>query len=325
MSEPARRWAPGLASRLAVLRSDLRSSDDRVEVAVADLPVECHVGVDGNGSTWIRITCDPSSVSVDDRAAAVRFTVGADGYRVSLAPETATSVATHFLEEVVQLLTEGHPPGDAGHETLKNWRDLLARPAGAPLSEGALVGLYGELEVLETIIRLGGELEHWTGWNKDHNDFRLPGLTIEVKSTVSADYRRVRIHGLRQLADPEDGSSLILVLRRLESSPKGRSLPGLIDDIVKLGVSRSQLLERLSQARYSEQHRAGYERIRFMSHELALRRIDDMHPRLVPQMLTEVDMTCIDKVDYELNLNGVDVSDLESSLDDLVAAALTPA
>ena len=121
MSEPTRRWAPGLGSRLAVLRSDLHGDDDRVEVAVTDLPVDCHVGVDGNGSTWIRIACDPSSVSVDDGSAAVRFTVTADGYRVSLAPETPTSVATHFLEEVVQLLTDGHPPGDAGHETLKTW------------------------------------------------------------------------------------------------------------------------------------------------------------------------------------------------------------
>ena len=322
MSERARRWAPGLGSRLAVLRSELRGGEDRVEVVVADLPVECHVGVDGNGSTWIRVTCDPSSVSVDDGSAAVRFTVTADGYRLSLAPETPSSVATHFLEEVVELLTDGHTPGDAGHEALKNWRDLLARPAGAPLSESALVGLYGELEVLETIIRLGGALEHWTGWKMDQNDFRLPGLTIEVKSTVSADYRRVRVHGLRQLADPEDGSDLVLVLRRLESSPNGRSLPGLVDDIVRLGVSRSQLLERLSQVRYSEQHRAGYEQIRFVSHELALRQIDETHPRLVPQMLTEVDMTCVDKVDYELNLNGVDTADLARGLDDLVAAAL---
>lgn len=320
MSETSKAWVPSLGSRLAILRSDLaKTGADHAEIAIAGTPVDCFVGLESGGSVWIRIACDGASVSVDDRSADVRFVVKPNGYRIIVASRAAESVSTHFLEEVVQLINAGQAPGDAGRAALQNWRDLLARPAGAPLSESALVGLFGELEVLEMILRHGGQLDQWTGWNRDHCDFRLPKLVIEVKSTTSANYRRVQIHGLGQLADPEDGSDLILVLRRLELSPNGRSVPDLTDEIVRLGASRAVLLDRLSRIHYSEQHRAQYEQLKFVSQEVALRRVDNSHPRLVPTMLAGVDLSCIDKIDYELNLNGQAQADLEIDLEGLLS------
>lgn len=319
MADVQPRWVPGLGSRLANLKAQLSAQNkDRGELRVPDLPVESYVGADVDGSIWLRITCDPSRVSTDDLSAAVAIDPSNTGYRVMVSATTADTVAIRFLEEVVQLIDAGHPPGDAGRMALQSWRELLARPPGSPLSEKALVGLFGELEVLATILRHGGELDQWTGWNRDHADFRLPGLVIEVKSTTSADYRRVTIHGLAQLADPEDGSDLILVLRRLEVSPTGTSLPDLTEEIVRLGASRAVLLDRLSRVGYSEQHRGRYEQLRFVSQEVALRSVDGGHPRLVADMLEGIDLSCIDKVTYELNLNGEADADLDTTLADLV-------
>lgn len=305
--------------RLAVLRSELRKPGaDRVELPLDEGPTPCSLGIDIDGSIWMRVTCDPASVSTDDGAAAVKFAVLTAGYRVTIAPNVDGYVVEHLLEEMVHLLIEGHPPGDVGRTALQNWRELLARPAGSPLGKEALVGLFGELEVLALILRNGGSFDHWTGWHHDHCDFRLPGLVIEVKATTSANYRRVRIHGLGQLADPEDGSALILVLKRLEASATGTSVPDLIETIVRLGTRRSLLLERLSHLHYSEEHRARYEDFKFVSAEVAIRSIDGSHPRLVPSMLAGVDMSCIDKVDYELNLNGDAARDLPTDLDTIV-------
>jgi hypothetical protein len=320
MTEPKKMWAPTVASQLAVLRSELdNTGSSHAELQVNDSPTTCHVGLDNAGCVWVRIDCDPTSVATDDRSAAVTFTITPRGYQVTVAPTTEATVSAHFLEEVVQLLKSRHSPGDAGRAALQAWRELLARSPGQPLSENALVGLFGELEVLEMILRRGGDLDSWTGWSKDHNDFRLRRLVIEVKSTTSANYRRVRIHGLGQLDDPEDGSDLILVLRRLEPSPDGRSVPELTDAIVELGASRAVLLDRLTRLHYFEQHRSHYESYRFVSSEIALRKVNEDHPRLIPSKLVAVDLGCIDKVDYELNLNGHPEADLPGSLEAVLA------
>ncbi len=318
-----RQWVPTVAARLAALRAKLGSADELIEVRLPDTTAPCFVGVNHQGDIWVRIECEPTTVVTDDLAAAVRFTVLRNGYRVAVAPTVVESIATHFLEEMLQLVETGHEPGDAGRAALQNWRELIAQAPGVPLSDEALAGLYGELEVLEAVLQHpGGDLAHWTGWSRDHNDFRLPNLVIEVKTTMSANYRRVRIHGLRQLAAPDDGSELVLVLRRLERSPTGRSVPDLTESIARLGAPRSKLLEYLAKANYSELHRPHYAERRFASQELALRRVDDGHPRLTPGILRPIDLEHIDKVDYELNLNDDAATDLDTTLDALLAQAL---
>ena len=323
MNEPREEWSPGVEARLAVLRDAIENSDDDAfELAIVGTPIACHLGTDREGRIWMRIDCDPASVSVDDRSAAVVFKRSKVGYTVSVSPDAPAIVACHLFDEMIQLLKEGSPPGEVGHQALQHWRDLLAQPAGSVMSENALAGLFGELEVLETIIERGGKIDHWTGWNRDHQDFRLPGLTVEVKATTSANYRRVQIHGLGQLNDPEDGSMLVLVLKRLERSPDGRSVPNLIETIVKKGVSKADLLDRLSRVGYSDQHRDRYSHSKFISVEVALRRVDDSHPRLIPELLSNIDLSSIDKIDYELNLNGDADADLDQTLDDVISEFL---
>lgn len=317
-------WRPGVASLVANLRPTLEATPHGSESVVPDTPGEVRVGADLEGSRWLRIFCDPRSVSHDDRAAAIHFQNTADGYKVVVDRSIDDQTAFYFLENIIHLIRSGHSPETAGRAALQAWATLLARAPGRPLSESKLAGLYGELEILETIIRLGGDLTAWTGWNMDHNDFRLPGLAIEVKATTSPNYRSIKVNGLRQLADPQDGSVLILVLRRLESSPDGRSIPDLVASLIALGVPPSELMGNLTNVGYFSQHEPSYANHRFVSQEIALRRIDDEHPRLTPDLLESVvDLSCIDRIAYELNLNGDPEKDLITSLDEIVRDHLT--
>lgn len=316
-------FRPNIASRLAILESELSASaSPAVELSVAP---EINLGLDAGGTIWLTLECEPNDVATDDRSPAVVVESIRKGARIKIAKSIDRTIGGHFLDGVIELVDEGVPHADAPFGALQRWRELLARAPGSRLSEKALVGLYGELEVLETILDAGGELDHWTGWQQDHNDFRLPGLAVEVKSTLSADFRRVEIHGLRQLDDPEDGSDLYLVLRRLERSPEGRSVPELTEAIVRRGGSRSELLERLSRVGYSEQHRASYENSRFASEELVVRRVDDGHPRLTTALLERVDLSAIDKIDYVLNLNAHHDHDVDDTLESIVTDSLRKA
>lgn len=318
MNETTKPWSPTVRSYLEVLKFEI--ADGKManpEVPLPGLPVESTLGRNLEGDIWLSIQCDPESVSVDDSLALVSIKKWARGYQILVNGSAEESAAVRLFEEVIELLGEAHPPGDAGRAALQNWRELLAKPAGARLSENALVGLFGELEVLSVALDHGGSLDWWTGWEKDRVDFRAPGLAIEVKSTMSAEYRRVKIHGLQQLAAPSDGSDLVLALRRLERSPHGLSLPDLINELCAKGVARSSLLERLSHVGYFETHQALYEGFRLVSQEVALRLVNDSHPRLTPDSLSSVNLNHIDRVDYELNLNDEHDTDLQIGIAEL--------
>ena len=323
MSESATSWTPTIRSYLEVLKSEItKGGMTNPELSIKGAPIKSAIGLDLESNIWLSIDCDPKTVSVDDLSALVSFKKRSTGYQILVGSDAEESAAVRFFEEVAELLGAGHPPGDAGRAALQNWRELLARPAGTPLTADALVGLFGELEVLELLLDHDGKLEWWTGWQKDHVDFRIPGLAIEVKSTTSSEYRRVKIHGLQQLADPEDGSDLILALRRLDHSPQGRSVPDLTDSLCAKGIARSSLLECLSRVGYFESHRPQYEEIRFVSLELALREVNENHPRLTSEALSKVNLNHIDRVDYELNLNDEHDTDLGIGIAELFQARL---
>lgn len=314
-------WEPSTADRLRHLRekiSNTRNPDLALEL---DEP-GVRLGISTDDGVVLSLECDPESVVTDQRSNQVHVVRSGTGAVVRIAGTVPPSTTTSFIDDVLGRLADGRPRERVGAECLANWRDLLARAPGPRLGERELAGLFGELEVLEQILSFGGSFDHWTGWNRDHVDFRLPGLCLEVKTTLSPDYRRVRIHGLQQLADPEDGSELILVLRRLESSPEGRSVPDVIDDLAAAGLPKAGLLTALHETGYSEEHRSDYLHLRFVSEVLALRRINDSHPRLTPAVARQIDLDAIDRVDYVLNLNDDAASDLEEDLASVLARHL---
>jgi hypothetical protein len=150
-----------------------------------------------------------------------------------------------FIADVL-LRFERHP--DVAPQTIVKtcftaWRALFA--GGRRMTIKQLAGLYGELHILERLLRQSPDaLERWRGPLGDPHDFVSPGIDLEVKTTLSSEDEIVHIHGLDQLAQPpggqlhlvylrvetpsEDGDSLGAIIHRITNTDRQEKLPGLL-------------------------------------------------------------------------------------------------
>ena len=87
-------------------------------------------------------------------------------------------------------------------QRIKAWQKFMERPRERGLSREEEIGLWGELEILNTLLNRGVDpvvvLGWWTGPLQTLHDFSFPTGEIEVK-TVSARSSGIEIQSLEQL------------------------------------------------------------------------------------------------------------------------------
>lgn len=103
------------------------------------------------------------------------------------------------------------------------------------LSEDKIIGIWGELWVLEQLINKEGTnaVYSWKGPEKAIHDFRLVGLELEVKTTRNEE----RIHIISRLSqlDPSPGFTLFLCsIQIVENYSSGFSLTEYVEKISNL-------------------------------------------------------------------------------------------
>jgi hypothetical protein len=207
-------------------------------------------------------------------------------------------------------------------QRFQRWQQFLSKAVDG-LSQQAMIGLYGELQVLRDIlIPLGGIgiVTAWCGAQRTPQDFIVPGVcAIEVKSTMARTMSRVRIHGERQL-DDSGLTSLFLVCFRLQRDEEsGESLNQLVDELRHLAAIAPEfstiLDQHLADAGWFEMHRQRYEAQRLVIAQRRFFRVGDGFPRLLPGALD----AGIDEVEYQLDLRSCEsmecgLVELESTL-----------
>jgi len=145
------------------------------------------------------------------------------------------------------------------------------------LSNGAIVGLAGELLVLDALCRRGVDgavgtiVDSWAGWRRSSRDFSLGATGVEVKTTLAGTSSHF-IEGVHQveLSDGADGGTpekrLYLVSVGLQPAEAGRStssVPQLVDRIIDRmnstgnGLAVARFLSRV--AEYGAASGNGYE------------------------------------------------------------------
>lgn len=194
-------------------------------------------------------------------------------------------VADEMLEEI-----EGDPAhaAEACRVVLDRWRELFERPHSGLLGPEALMGLLGELLIMEDLAGVDPvrALAAWTGPDSHRFDFVSGQDAIEVKTSATREGRAVEIHGVHQL-EPIAGGRLHLAYVRLEARSGGAvTVPDLVDRIVMAGVSRHRLARRLEDAGCSMADRQVYARQAFDVRERLIYAVDDAFPRIIPGSFT---------------------------------------
>jgi hypothetical protein len=115
------------------------------------------------------------------------------------------------------------------------------------ISENAILGLVGELLVLDALCRraddvhVGPLVQAWDGWRRSARDLRWEGTGVEVKTTTRNTSSHA-IHGVHQIepapaTDDDLGEVRLLLisvgLRQAEPEAPAFSIPSLVDSVLE--------------------------------------------------------------------------------------------
>jgi hypothetical protein len=217
-------------------------------------------------------------------------------------------------ELIFGMSKENPVPGEVVHNVLARWRRFWGQLPQDLLSRNEIIGLIAELRFLsEQLIPEAGPTEavkRWRGPFGSRHDFEWPGYSVEVKATTSSRGRIFHINGIDQLDPPENGTLYFFGVRLREEGGGETTLPTIIEECYNLLSQDGDALDRfesaLIQTGYSPLHNEDYERLRFRIIEEKLFMVDEDFPRLSVTSFIKGVPAGVERVEYEINLNGID-------------------
>lgn len=171
---------------------------------------------------------------------------------------------------------------EAVKETIQEWRDFFRNEKQKYLNSEQIKGLIGELLTLKDLLMIDNNLfEVWHGPEAERHDFRSNNISIEVKASGSKR-KSCKIGSLEQLDTPDD-AKLYLQFYQLEKDDLGHSIPQLIKDIEKFGVSKVDLERKLNDLNYNFEHEKFYEdaKNKYRTIFNGFYEVDDEFPKIV--------------------------------------------
>jgi len=222
-------------------------------------------------------------------------------------------------EIITELVKGNRSPSEIVHQVLAKWRRFWGQIPQNLLSHNEITGLIAELLFLtEKMIQEVGPAEairRWRGPFGSRHDFEWLGCSVEVKATTSSRGRIFHINGIDQLEPPENGKLFFFAIRLREEAGAEMTLPGIVEICRNLLSSDEDSIDKFESALvhvgYSPLHKDEYNKLRFHIIEEALLEVKDDFPRISISNFIEGIPTGIERVEYEINLNGFPVSSLK--------------
>lgn len=208
--------------------------------------------------------------------------------------------------DVIESTFGSQLPGKAARERFDRWRLMMSNRKSLKLSQSALVGLFGELTTLETLVSAANipSTNAWVGPERAIHDFVSGEFAIEVKSTISRNEVLIEIHGALQL-DDSSVDCLWLAVHQLQKSGVGLTIDELLEEIVALGVDRVALYEKCSHMGYEWTEADKYLNDRFIVSNTEWYVVNQDFPKITPNSFGSGDLPPgVTRLRYTVDLTG---------------------
>lgn len=224
---------------------------------------------------------------------------------VCLKPHLDT-VFDHLIDEVLDgVRSDPARPLTVARRVLGRWRELLERSRPGVLSEQELLGLYGELYVLNELCTLTpAAIRTWRGPAAARHDFQSGSVALETKTTTSRGPAILYIHGVDQLSLPEKGQLYLVVIFAERTPNAGQSVPDLVRSVRALGVDGLELTSKLTSIGYAEEDVEEYTDITFSFRMKSVFEVDDDFPRIIRSSFVSGDLPArVSDVRYAIDVS----------------------
>ena len=174
-------------------------------------------------------------------------------------------------------------------DRLERWQAFLKKHAAEGLGDEPQQGLYGELWFLghHAIPRLGTRAAVccWKGPTGAPQDFQLPTISVEVKSTSGKQHQKLTISNERQLDSTCVGVLLLFHLSVDVREGAGETLPARVGATRLLveadAVAAAEMERLLFESGYLDCHAHAYEARSYSVRETNVFEVRDGFPRIV--------------------------------------------
>jgi hypothetical protein len=233
---------------------------------------------------------------------------------IDAAGYAALDVMAAEIGEGLLLAGTDTPPHDVVRRVLAKWRRFWGHLPKSLLTRDEQVGLFAELWFLcyWLLPNVGVQtaVNRWTGPFGARHDFEWPQRSVEAKGTASTRGRVHIINGLDQLEAPENGELYLFSLRVREELSATNSLPSVIDAARRLLAAEAEAVDHLDSALarwgYAPTHEEDYRKVRLRIVDERLYAVGGDFPRLTRRSLRVNPPEQVERVQYELNLSGVE-------------------
>lgn len=177
-------------------------------------------------------------------------------------------------------------------QVLEEFKALFTASRGMTRSD--LVGLVGELDVLEQLasIHPGWQALEW--WVRDKQDFVSNDHALEVKSTEAVGGGTITVNGLGQF---ESDQPLYLAVVECRDGGRDDTVPSRIERLVAAGVPRIELEQRVREV-YNPDSPIALAGVATV--ETRWWRVDEGFPFLRPSDLPESKRAAISQLSYSI-------------------------